>query len=102
MDNFAYIKVENATFADGFNYGLYKAGTQVTVTANEGYELCSPCPEYVTVDENGEILLTVPEEKTVFEEVIVEDAIAEEVVAEDVDFEEAEVEVEVVDAVDAE
>ena len=72
-DSFTYVRVENGAFADGFNYGLYKAGTQVTVTANEGYELCSPCPEYVTVCENGEILLTVPTEKTIYEDLFVEE-----------------------------
>ena len=38
-DDFVYVEVANATFADGFNYGLYKAGASVPVTIAEGYKL---------------------------------------------------------------
>ena len=64
-DAFAYVRVENATFADGFSYGLFKAGTEVVLTPDEGYELSENAPEYWTAGQNGEIILTVPTEKTV-------------------------------------
>ena len=63
-DNFSYVRIDNATFEDGFNYVIGKVGTQVRVYANEGYELASERAEYLT-EQNGEIWLTVPEEKTI-------------------------------------
>ncbi len=71
-DNYTYVRVENGAFADGFDYGLYKAGMQVLLTPNDGYELYSPTPNYITVNENGEILLTVPQDKLIVEDLFVE------------------------------
>lgn len=64
-DKFCYVRIENATFADGFSYGLFEAGTEVIVTPDEGYELSATAAEYLTTNEAGEIVLTVPTEKTV-------------------------------------
>jgi hypothetical protein len=64
-DAHAYVKVANATFADGYNYVIAKVGTTVEITLNEGYELAKSPADYISVDENGKILLTVPENKTV-------------------------------------
>ena len=36
-DDFAYVRFENATFADGFSYGIYKVGSTQIITPNEGY-----------------------------------------------------------------
>lgn len=64
-DKFSYVRIENATFADGFSYGLFEAGAEVIVTPDEGYELSATAAEYLTTNEAGEIVLTVPTEKTV-------------------------------------
>lgn len=64
-DDFAYVRFENATFADGFNYGIYKVGTTQIITPNEGYFLADDHADYLSVNENEEIILTVPEEKTI-------------------------------------
>ena len=63
-DNFSYVRIDNATFEDGFDYVLAKAGTKIQVYANEGYVLADEPATYLT-EQNGEIWLTVPEEKTV-------------------------------------
>ena len=64
-DEFIYARIENATFADGFSYGLFKAGTTHEVTPAAGYELSEQAEEYLSVGESGEILFTVPQTKTV-------------------------------------
>jgi hypothetical protein len=48
-------------FDDGFESGLFKAGTVVKITPNEGFRLSENTPEYITVDEEGIIYLTVPD-----------------------------------------
>ena len=67
-EDFSYVRIENATFADGFSYGLFEVGAEVAeviVTPDEGYELSETAAEYLTTNEAGEIVLTVPTEKTV-------------------------------------
>lgn len=59
-DNWTYVKVANGVFEDGFESGLYKAGTKVRIIANQGYTLSEDVPEYITV-EGGNIYLTVPD-----------------------------------------
>lgn len=61
--NFTYVSVENATFEDGFNHGLYIAGTTVDITPDEGYAPVENLPEYMQINGNV-ITLTVPEEMT--------------------------------------
>ncbi len=38
-EEFVYVRIKNATFADGFSHGLFKVGTEVAVTPDEGYSL---------------------------------------------------------------
>ena len=64
-DEFVYVRLDNATFSDGFNYVLAKAGTQIEVTIAEGYQLSETHAEYLSVNENHSVILTVPSEKTV-------------------------------------
>ena len=64
-DEFVYVRLDNATFSDGFNYVLAKAGTQIEVTPAEGYQLSETHAEYLSVNENNSVILTVPSEKTV-------------------------------------
>ena len=64
-DGFTYVRVENATFADGFDYGLFKTGGTVEVFPNEGYALSDGAAEYFSTSASGEILLTVPKTMTV-------------------------------------
>lgn len=60
-DDFIYVQIVNAKFEDGFDYGLYKAGTQVKVIPDEGYALGGNAADYYSTDENGNIILTVPQ-----------------------------------------
>lgn len=70
-DTFSYVRLENATFADEFSYGLFKAGTSVEVIPADGYEMATPADGF-EVSETGTIMLTVPNEKTVYENVFTE------------------------------
>lgn len=63
-DAFTYVRVENAHFADGFDYGFFKTGTTVNVYPNDGYCLSSSATDF-TEDENGNITLTVHEDKLI-------------------------------------
>lgn len=59
--DFVYVEVANATFADGFNYGFYKAGTtSVPVTIDAGYKLSINAKSWFE-EIDGTIMLTVPE-----------------------------------------
>ena len=64
-EEYAYVRIENATFSDGFNYGIYKVGTTEIITPNDGYFLSDNHAEYISTDENGQIILTIPSEKTI-------------------------------------
>ena len=66
-DPFAYVRVANATFADGFDYGIFRTGKEVTVTPNDGYVLSENAPNAFKADENGNVTLTVPQEKEIDE-----------------------------------
>ena len=68
---FTYVSIANAMFADGFDYGLYKAGAEVEITLKEGYQLNLEYAEYLKETEDGKIILTVPAEKTVDESSVV-------------------------------
>lgn len=68
---FTYVRIANAMFADGFDYGLYKAGAEVEITLKEGYQLNLEYAEYLKETEDGKIILTVPAEKTVDESSVV-------------------------------
>ena len=70
-DTFSYVRLENATFADEFSYGLFKAGTSVEVIPADGYEMATPADGF-EVSETGTIMLTVPNEMTVYDEVFTE------------------------------
>ncbi len=63
-DDFTYVSVKNAHFEDGFNDGLFKTGTSVTVTPDDDYKLTDSV-SYLTKNEDGTFTLTVPEEKIV-------------------------------------
>lgn len=71
-DDFTYVRVANATFADGFDYGLYKVGEEIEITPADGYQLDLEHADYLTETEDGKIILTVPEEKLVDEESVLE------------------------------
>ena len=64
-EEYAYVRIENAIFSDGFNYGIYKVGTTEIITPNDGYFLSDNHAEYISTDENGQIILTIPSEKTI-------------------------------------
>ena len=66
-DPFAYVRVANATFADGFDYGIFRTGKEVSVTPNDGYVLSENAPNAFKADENGNVTLTVPQEKEIYE-----------------------------------
>ena len=59
-DEFLYVKLENATFEDGFSYEFLKAGTQVRVFLKEGKQIDSQYAEFVEEDVNGDLILTMP------------------------------------------
>jgi len=61
-DTYYSVSVANATFEDGFGYGLYKAGDVLTVTANAGYEFNSETANAAFTVVDGAITLTVPTE----------------------------------------
>ncbi len=61
-DDFTYVRVEHAHFADGFEYVFFKTGTTANVYPDDGYCLSSPSTDF-TEDENGDITFTVPETK---------------------------------------
>lgn len=63
-DAFTYVRMENATFSDGFSYGLFKAGTQVEISPDAGYEWSGDFPPCV-LEQDGKFLLTVPQELTI-------------------------------------
>ncbi len=60
-DKFVYVTVENGTFDDGFNYGLYKPGTTLTIKPNADYLANNTIMQYATIAD-GVITYTVPEE----------------------------------------
>ncbi len=64
VDGFTYVRVANATFEDGFSYGLFQKGSTVKVIPDVGYELAAST-DFLTKNEDGTITLTVPNEKTV-------------------------------------
>lgn len=66
-DPFAYVRVANATFADGFDYGIFRTGKEVSVTPNDGYVLSENAPNAFKADESGNVTLTVPQEKEIYE-----------------------------------
>lgn len=57
---YAYVSLTNAVFEDGFSYGLFKKGAQVTVTANEGYAISDEAHEAFEKTSNTTATLTVP------------------------------------------
>ena len=74
--DFVYVEVANATFADGFNYGFYKAGDSIPVTINEGYKLSVNADEgFDEID--GIITLTVPNSKFIDDSSFVEESVEE-------------------------
>lgn len=64
-EDFTYVRISNAKFEDGFNYGLFKAGSTVTVTPDEGYGLSVSGSTIFTENANGTLTLTVPADKTI-------------------------------------
>ena len=66
-DPFAYVRVANATFEDGFDYGIFRTGKEVSVTPNDGYVLSENAPNAFKADESGNVTLTVPQEKEIYE-----------------------------------
>ena len=64
-DDFTYVRVSNAKFEDGFDYGLFEVGQPIKIEPAEGYTLAES--ECISVDENGDMILTVPEETYVDE-----------------------------------
>lgn len=61
LSDYTYVSIANATFDDGFSYGLFKKGTTVNVTANAGYKLDDV--NGVFTQEEDSISFVVPEEK---------------------------------------
>lgn len=64
-EDFTYVRISNAKFEDGFNYGLFKAGSTVTVTPDEGYGLSASGSTIFTENTNGTLTLTVPTDKMI-------------------------------------
>lgn len=75
-DNYTYVRITNAVFADGMDYGLFKTNTAVEFTIKNGFILDSDKLDIV-VGENGKCTFTVPEEKVVEEELIIEERYSE-------------------------
>ena len=61
LNDYTYVSIANATFDDGFAYGLFKKGETVNVNVNEGYEL-SKTADDMFAENNGIVTLTVPDD----------------------------------------
>lgn len=62
-DSFTYVRMDNATFEDGFSYGIFKVGERVKFAINEGYHVRADLSENIEADENGAYILTIPSQK---------------------------------------
>ena len=72
--DFVYVEVPNATFEDGFNYGLYLKNETLTVTPDEGFTISDTPNGAFSKDEGtGKITFTVPATKYVDEDSFVKD-----------------------------
>jgi len=62
VDEYTYLSIANAMFADGFSYGLYEKGAEIVVTPSDGYGLANGAVGFVA---NGDdtYTYTVPEER---------------------------------------
>lgn len=58
-DAFTYVRLEYATFADGFHYGLFKEGTDAEVEVEDGYRLDYNASEYFERTDSG-LVFSVP------------------------------------------
>ncbi len=71
-DDYTYVSVTNATFEDGFNYGIFKKGAELTITPDEGYKI-SDTPNAAFSVEGEAVKFTVPDEKLIDATSFVED-----------------------------
>ena len=60
----AYVKINHATFADGYDYAIAKVGSKLEIFIEDGYSLVDDYPEYISV-EGEKVFVTVPENKTI-------------------------------------
>lgn len=60
----AYVRIENATFTDGYNYTIAKVGSKVEILINDGYKVSDNLSEYISV-EDGKVFITIPANKTI-------------------------------------
>lgn len=63
---YQWVDIKNANLGDGFGYGMYLAGTELTITPAFGYEFTGDNSAYTV--EDGVITFTVPAETFVDEE----------------------------------
>ncbi len=64
-DEFTYVRLENAKFEDGFDYGVYRKGKKMKIKPDKGYGIGKDHSEHFMVDEDGDIILTVPDDMMV-------------------------------------
>ena len=69
-DNFTYVRIENAYFEDGFDYGFFEVGDEVEFTISAGYQL-SENLDCIAKTETGYIL-SVPSEKLSLKDFVIE------------------------------
>lgn len=50
---YTYVRVANATFADGYDYGFFPAGAEVEIVANDGYKFDAKEAAFTDRSEDG-------------------------------------------------
>ncbi len=64
-DDYVYVSVANAMFADGFSHGVFKKGTQQTLTIAEDYKLSINANTILEDNGDGTVTFTIPNSKLI-------------------------------------